>query len=80
MQIADKRKNLFPVQPKPPSGFEDYLMNKRTYLLADKKNSVLLNMVKLPPVHLNEKLRQMFIHQEEERQKLRKQVSVLVIL
>merc|ERR1712142_194267 len=32
-QIEQRRKNLFPVQPKPPQGFKDYLMNKKTYHL-----------------------------------------------
>ena len=32
-QVEQRRKNLFPVQPKPPQGFKDYLMNRKTYLL-----------------------------------------------
>ena len=31
--VEQRRKNLFPVQPKPPEGFKDYLMNRKTYLL-----------------------------------------------
>ena len=27
-QVEQRRKNLFPVQPKPPQGFKDYLMNR----------------------------------------------------
>jgi hypothetical protein len=33
--VEQRRKNLFPVQPKPPQGFKDYLMNRKTYLLHD---------------------------------------------
>ena len=32
-QVEQRRKNLFPVQPKPPQGFKDYLMNRKSYLL-----------------------------------------------
>ena len=32
-QVEQRRKNLFPVQPKPPNDFKNYLMNRKTYLL-----------------------------------------------
>ena len=33
-QVEQRRKNLFPVfLSKPPQGFKDYLMNRKTYLL-----------------------------------------------
>jgi len=38
-QIDERRKLLMPVQPKPPQGFKDYLMNRCTYALAGKPNS-----------------------------------------
>lgn len=55
-------------------------MNKRTYILAGKPNSQLENF-KLPtPVNLHNELKKMFIHQEEDRQRLRVQVGVPEIL
>jgi hypothetical protein len=28
LQVEQRRKNLFPVLPKPPEGYKDYLMNR----------------------------------------------------
>ena len=71
-QIDVKRKNLFPVFPKPPEGFKDYLMNKRTYLLQENAQERLRSMPLIqPPFSLKGPLRQLFIEQEKERFKLR---------
>ena len=71
-QIEVKRKNLFPVFPKPPEGFKDYLMNKRTYLLQENAQERLRSMPLIqPPFSLKGPLRQLFIEQEKERFKLR---------
>lgn len=69
-QVEQRRKNLFPVQPKPPQGFKDYLMNRKTYLLQD--NHHLRSVPKLQPPHsLEGPLKDLFREQEEERYKLR---------
>ncbi|TRY61266.1 hypothetical protein TCAL_07455 [Tigriopus californicus] len=70
--IEQRRKNCFPVQPKPPQGYEDYLMNRKTYLLQGNANARLASMPKLkPPPSLKGELAELFKKQEEERYKLR---------
>lgn len=69
-QVEQRRKNLFPVQPKPPEGFKDYLMNRKTYLLQG--NAHVRSIPKIQPPHsLDGPLRELFKQQEEERYKLR---------
>merc|ERR1711892_711146 len=73
-QIEQRRKNLFPVQPKPPQGFKDYLMNKKTYHLEGNtgKDSRIQPIPKIaPPPSLEGPLRDLFLSQENERYKLR---------
>jgi len=73
-QIEQRRKNLFPVQPKPPQGFKDYLMNKKTYHLEGNtgKDSRIQPIPKIaPPPSLEGPLRELFLSQENERYKLR---------
>merc|ERR1719270_1146645 len=71
-QIEQKRKNMFPVHPKPPEGFKDYLMNKKTYLLQDNAQERLRSMPMIqPPPSLSEPLRELFVLQEKDRFKLR---------
>ena len=71
-QIEVKRKNLFPVYPKPPEGFKDYLMNKKTYLLQENAQERLRSMPLIqPPGSLRGPLRLLFVEQEKERFKLR---------
>ena len=73
-QIEQRRKNLFPVQPKPPQGFKDYLMNKKTYHLEGNtgKDSRIQPIPKIaPPPSLEGALRDLFLSQENERYKLR---------
>ncbi|CAI6374721.1 unnamed protein product [Macrosiphum euphorbiae] len=69
-QIDEKHKNLYPVKPKPPSGFKDYLMNKRTYLLSGNYNSRIVNTQNSTPANLHKQLLNLFVEQEKERQKL----------
>ncbi|XP_015429415.1 PREDICTED: ankyrin repeat domain-containing protein 12 [Dufourea novaeangliae] len=69
-QIERRRKGLFPVQPKPPQGFKDYLMNRCTYVLAgnaSKEPNV------NPPVGLQGAMKDLYIEQEKERYRLRMQ-------
>jgi len=73
-QIEQRRKNLFPVQPKPPQGFRDYLMNKKTYHLQGNtgKDSRIQPIPKIaPPPSLEGPFRDLFLTQEDERYKLR---------
>merc|ERR1712200_102267 len=73
-QIEQRRKNLFPVQPKPPQGFKDYLMNKKTYHLQGNtgKDSRIQPIPKIaPPPSLEGPFRDLFLMQEDERYKLR---------
>ncbi|XP_022177003.1 ankyrin repeat domain-containing protein 11-like isoform X2 [Myzus persicae] len=69
-QIDKRHKNLCPVKPKPPSGFKDYLMNKRTYILAGNCNSRVVNTQSPMPANLHKQLKKLFIEQDKERQRL----------
>ncbi|XP_012281768.1 mucin-19 isoform X2 [Orussus abietinus] len=69
-QIERRRKGLFPVQPKPPQGFKDYLMNRCTYVLASnakKEPNV------SPPAGLPNPMKDLYVEQEKERYRLRMQ-------
>ena len=67
-QIEQRWKNIFPVQPKPPQGFRDYLMVRKTYLLQDNAQERLRSIPKIqPPPSLDGPLRQLFIEQENAR-------------
>ncbi|XP_011500098.1 PREDICTED: dentin sialophosphoprotein [Ceratosolen solmsi marchali] len=69
-QIERRRKGLFPVQPKPPQGFKDYLMNRCTYVLAGNANKEPnIN----PPVNLLTPMKDLYVDQEKERYRLRMQ-------
>merc|ERR1711981_17885 len=72
-QVEQRRKNLFPVfLSKPPEGFKDYLMNKKTYLLQGNAHERLRSMSMVqPPSSLRGPLRELFAQQEKERFKLR---------
>ncbi|KAL1130503.1 hypothetical protein AAG570_011751, partial [Ranatra chinensis] len=72
-QIDRRRKGLFPVQPKPPQGFKDYLMNRCTYVLAGNSNSRVPPPHASPPASLNPGIRDLFVGQEKERYRLRMQ-------
>jgi hypothetical protein len=70
LQIERRRKGLFPVQPKPPQGFKDYLMNRCTYVLAGNANKEPnIN----PPVNLLAPMKDLYVDQEKERYRLRMQ-------
>ncbi|XP_012534801.1 ankyrin repeat domain-containing protein 12 isoform X2 [Monomorium pharaonis] len=68
-QIERRRKGLFPVQPKPPQGFKDYLMNRCTYVLAGNAKEPNVN----PPVGLHGAMKDLYVEQEKERYRLRMQ-------
>ncbi|KAI1285163.1 Ankyrin repeat domain-containing protein 12 [Halotydeus destructor] len=83
-QIDKRRKQMFPVQPKPPQGFKNYLLNKGGYLLkgrtdltassngSSKSGSSLPNL-STPPSSLKpgHALHTMYNEQEKARQRLR---------
>lgn len=72
-QIDRRRKGLFPVQPKPPQGFKDYLMNRCTYVLAGNTGTRLPVQQVAPPASLQGPIKDLFVEQEKERFRLRTQ-------
>jgi len=73
-QIGERRKLLLPVQPKPPEGFKDYLMNRCSYVLAGNASSY--ENVSPPPPGLPTPLIPLYTRQEQERHRLRLQNRV----
>ncbi|KAF5277119.1 hypothetical protein FQA39_LY06357 [Lamprigera yunnana] len=69
-QIEKRRKGLFPVQPKPPQGFKDYLMNRCTYVLASTAPTTPNITI---PVSLPAQMKDLYSEQEKERYGLRMQ-------
>lgn len=69
-QIERRHRSLFPVQPKPPTGFKDYLMNRQSYVLAGKTPSEPAFTL---PANMSTQLKDLFTHQDKERQKLKMQ-------
>ncbi|KAG5870275.1 hypothetical protein JTB14_011436 [Gonioctena quinquepunctata] len=69
-QIGKRRRGLFPVQPKPPQGFKDYLMNRCTYVLAGTAPTS-PNITY--PQNLLSQMKDLFSEQEKERYRLRTQ-------
>lgn len=67
-QIEQRHRNLHPVEPRPLKGLEDYLMNRRTYLLQGK-NTMEPNII-IPPL-LPSQMKETFTEQEKERHKLK---------
>ncbi|XP_065211849.1 ankyrin repeat domain-containing protein 12 [Planococcus citri] len=72
-QIDVKRKGLFPIQPKPPQGFKDYLMNRCTYTLAGNSIPRLKRRNAEPPEGIDDRLKDLYQEQEAERYSLRMQ-------
>lgn len=75
-QIERRRESLRPVQPKPPQDFENYLMNRCSYVLAGNA-STRLSVPKIsPPSTLTQPLKDLFNDQEKERYRLRLQHTI----
>ena len=72
MQVQRRRKHLFPVQPKPPQGFKDYLMNRCTYVLEGSSAAIPVINV---PLSVPTSMKELYTDQEKDRHKLRIQVS-----
>ncbi|XP_063701418.1 ankyrin repeat domain-containing protein 12 isoform X2 [Culicoides brevitarsis] len=68
-QIDRRLRSLFPVQPKPPQGFKDYLLNRRTYVLHGKTTDQVITI----PSSIHTSMKELFVTQEKERYKLKMQ-------
>ncbi|KAL5281753.1 ANKRD12 family protein [Megaselia abdita] len=67
-QIEQKHKNILPIQPKPPQGFDDYLMNRKTYLLASRAPA---EDIQIPSDIVVNEMKELYTTQERERVKLK---------
>ncbi|ALC44352.1 CG10984 [Drosophila busckii] len=65
-QIERKWKNLFPVKPRPPQGYNDYLLTKRSYLLNNECSNPEITI----PESIPEAMHEHYIYQEKARQEL----------
>ncbi|KAG8179959.1 hypothetical protein JTE90_015408 [Oedothorax gibbosus] len=72
-QVDKRRKSMFIVQPKPPNGFKDYLLNRCSYVLEGNPASRLSVPMITPPQSLDGPIKELFIEQEKERYRLRLQ-------
>jgi len=72
-QIASRHRSMSSVAPKPPVGFNDFLMVNCTYVLQGKVTSTLSVPMLPPPNLVAESMREFFIQQEKERYRLRLQ-------
>lgn len=66
-QIEQKHKNILPIQPKPPQGFNDYLMNRKTYLLSSRAPPEDIQV----PLDVVNEMKDLYTNQERERVKLK---------
>lgn len=71
-QVEKKWKNLYPVKPRPPQGYNDYLLTKRSYLLQD--NAVTPEIV--IPDDIPEEMRPFYMQQEKARRELMEEHTV----
>ncbi|CAO1316770.1 unnamed protein product [Diamesa tonsa] len=69
-QIEQRHRGLYAIQPKPPQEFKDYLMNRRTYVLAGKTK---YEPTSITPANLPQEMKDLFQAQERERYKLKMQ-------
>jgi hypothetical protein len=67
-QIEKRRRGLYPVQPKPPQGFKDYLLNRCSYALHGKTPS---EPVIQFPATLPNQMKDLYTTQDKERHKLK---------
>ena len=80
--VDKKRKEMFSVPPKAPQGFDDYLINRCSYVLANKEAKISTEgsaaipkpTVTAPPSSLTgSRMYDVFVEQEKERYKLKVQ-------
>lgn len=68
-QIERRQRSLILVQPKPPQGFKDYLMNRKSYILAGKTSAEPNSQ---PPASVvQQQLKDLYLTQDKERHRLK---------
>lgn len=67
---------LLSVQPNPPQGYKDYLLNKCSYILQGNPASKISVPMMTPPQSLAGPMRDLFMEQEKQRYKLRLQHTI----
>ncbi|XP_034105964.1 ankyrin repeat domain-containing protein 11 isoform X3 [Drosophila albomicans] len=65
-QVEKKWKNLYPVKPRPPQGYNDYLLTKKSYLLNKDVNTPEIEI----PDAIPESMRSFYVQQEKARREL----------
>ncbi|XP_011189908.1 myb-like protein X [Zeugodacus cucurbitae] len=65
-QIEKKWRNMYPIKPRPPQGYNEYLLNKKTYLLASNEQKV----EPVTPSNIPSKMHEIYRLQENERNAL----------
>lgn len=65
-QIEKKWKNLFPVKPRPPQGFSEYLTNTKNYLLHSKQHEKIPDL----PKTISHQMKDIYLIQQRDRQEL----------
>ena len=84
--VDKKRREMYPVAPKAPQGFADYMINRCSYLLASNKSlngnestpspniAAVKPSITPPPTSLStSKMNEIFVAQEKERYKMKVQ-------
>ncbi|XP_018791163.1 PREDICTED: ankyrin repeat domain-containing protein 12 [Bactrocera latifrons] len=65
-QIEKKWQNMYPIKPRPPQGYNEYLLNKKNYLLASNEKKIEF----VTPSNIPPKMQEIYRLQENERQAL----------
>ncbi|XP_037935934.1 ankyrin repeat domain-containing protein 12 [Teleopsis dalmanni] len=71
-QIEKKWKSIDPVKARPPQGFNEYLLSKRTYLLSENAETKAIDT----PTFVPPKMKEIFVIQEKERRELSQRHTV----
>ncbi|XP_022227691.2 ankyrin repeat domain-containing protein 11 [Drosophila obscura] len=71
-QIEKKWKNLYPIKPRPPQGYNEYLLTKRTYLLSKTAEKIEIHI----PKSLPQSMHKIYEDQETARRHLNRQHTV----
>uniref|UniRef100_A0A034W959 Ankyrin repeat domain-containing protein 11 n=1 Tax=Bactrocera dorsalis TaxID=27457 RepID=A0A034W959_BACDO len=65
-QIEKKWQNMYPIKPRPPQGYNEYLLNKKNYLLASNEKKI----ESVTPSNIPPKMQEIYHLQENERKAL----------
>ncbi|KAH8405405.1 hypothetical protein KR222_011359 [Zaprionus bogoriensis] len=71
-QVEKKWKNLYPVKPRPPQGYNDYLLTKRSYLLQKNAHTPQIQI----PDDIPAAMQDIYLQQEKARQELMEEHTV----